>query len=123
MTAPAAHRRRDTQIPRMWRLPTQPRTGSNSAMTSTETAPDPTRSTDWMKDAACRGENTDLYFTSLRGPAGDRQDQDAKRVCRRCAVVASCLAWALVALPFGVAGGLTADERRLARRRSKRAAS
>jgi hypothetical protein len=36
----------------------------------------------------------------------------AKVVCADCPVVAQCLAFSLVALPEGVAGGLTATERR-----------
>lgn len=69
--------------------------------------------------AACRepGIDADLFF-----PVGDsgpavRQAAAAKAVCARCPVVAQCRDWALAsAEPDGIWGGMTAAERRIARR-------
>lgn len=77
----------------------------------------------WRGRAVCRSEDPELFF-----PVGDSgpalvQIADARAVCGRCPVVAECLSFALVALPDGVAGGLTAQERRElrgARRRASR---
>ncbi len=71
----------------------------------------------WRDEAACRVEDPELFF-----PVGDDgpalvQVAEAKAVCARCAVVAECLSYALVAISDGVAGGLTAEERAQLRRR------
>lgn len=65
----------------------------------------------WRERAVCGTEDPELFF-----PVGDCgpalvQVAEAKAVCVRCPVVAECLSFALVALPEGVAGGLTAQER------------
>jgi hypothetical protein len=55
----------------------------------------------------------ELFF--LVGESGrevEAQGVAAKTVCSRCPVRAECLADALVGMPYGVAGGLTAEERR-----------
>jgi WhiB family redox-sensing transcriptional regulator len=76
---------------------------------------------DWRHRAICRDEDPDLFFptgeehTSGNAPTRPFLEQaaEAKKVCRRCPVVTDCLAWALdEGLPFGIAGGTTADERR-----------
>jgi hypothetical protein len=46
------------------------------------------------------------------GPAYQAQVMAAKAVCRRCPVRSSCLAEALRRMPYGIAGGLTEQERR-----------
>jgi Transcription factor WhiB len=74
---------------------------------------------DWRDRAVCRGVDPELFF-----PVGDdgpalAQIAAAKAVCARCPVVAPCLSFALVALPDGVAGGLTAAERSKRRRVSR----
>jgi WhiB family redox-sensing transcriptional regulator len=66
----------------------------------------------WRDRAACRSVDPELFF-----PVGDRgpalvQIAEAKAVCARCPVVAQCLSFALVAVPEGIAGGLTVAERR-----------
>jgi WhiB family redox-sensing transcriptional regulator len=66
----------------------------------------------WRDRAACRSEDPELFF-----PVGDDgpalvQVAQAKAVCARCPVAAKCLSFALEALPEGIAGGLTVDERR-----------
>lgn len=77
---------------------------------------------DWRELAVCRDVDPELFFpvaepgTSLYR----REVARAKAVCRRCPVVAECLEWALTDLPYGVAGGMTEDERRALRRRVTR---
>ncbi|MFJ5038015.1 WhiB family transcriptional regulator [Streptomyces parvulus] len=66
----------------------------------------------WDDDAACRtSTDPDIWFAEGDGPAAiDRRE--AKRVCRRCPAIASCLHAALERRePFGVWGGLDQDER------------
>ena len=71
---------------------------------------------DWRAEAACIGENLDIFF-----PLGDQAthhalSNQAKQVCARCPVLVTCRAWALRTSPeFGIFGGLTAHERRLVR--------
>ena len=71
---------------------------------------------DWRAEAACVGENLDIFF-----PLGDQAthhalSNQAKQVCARCPVMNVCRAWALRTSPeFGIFGGLTAHERRLVR--------
>lgn len=95
-------------------------------MTTTLTAPppDPFRRGDWIDDAACAPATVDseLFFGVLNGPRGVEQDNAAKAVCAACSVRPQCLTWALLALPHGVAGGLTANERSDLRAKRRRAA-
>lgn len=70
---------------------------------------------DWRAWAGCRDVDPELFF-----PVGDSgpalvQVAQAKAVCARCPVVSAGLSFAVVALPAGVAGGLTARERRTRR--------
>lgn len=71
---------------------------------------------DWRKRAACRDVDPELFFPALGGgtptPAALAAIEDAKAVCQRCPVRAECLAWAVDALPYGIAGGATEHERR-----------
>ena len=71
---------------------------------------------DWRERAACRGENPELFFpVGTSGPALQQIEQ-AKAICRRCPVVAECLAAALEhGEDAGIWGGLTAEERRVIR--------
>ena len=82
-------------------------TGSGSTAT-------PTPSSRWRDRAACRGiGDPELFFpVAETGPQLAEQEAAAKAVCARCAVQAECLAFALVALSDGIAGGATAAERR-----------
>ncbi|OLT14900.1 hypothetical protein BJF78_17330 [Pseudonocardia sp. CNS-139] len=58
----------------------------------------------------------DLFFPPVEvGPLCVDQIERAKRVCAACPVRAECLRWALNGLADGIAGGLTAEERRLYR--------
>jgi len=75
----------------------------------------------WMSRGACRESDPDLFFPVAvgTGPAA-RQVEVAKAVCGPCAVRANCLSYALEAMPEGIWGGTTPDERRAARRRLPR---
>lgn len=79
----------------------------------------------WWERAACRKEDAELFFPAdgERGPSRKAHDEKAKAVCRRCPVQARCLTEALslehtAESRHGVWGGLTAEERQLARRRA-----
>lgn len=55
----------------------------------------------------------DLFFPNGSSPEGKAQAEEARRICLNCPVRSECLNWALkTAEPFGVAGGLTEEERR-----------
>jgi len=71
----------------------------------------------WRERAACVVEDPELFFpVSSIGSVYTAQVTRAKAVCDECPVRPECLSEALVALPHGIAGGLTADERRDLRR-------
>ena len=76
----------------------------------------------WRDRAACLGVDPELFFPiGNTGPAL-LQIEEAKAVCRRCAVVEPCLSWAVESRQEdGVWGGLSADERRAVKRRNARA--
>jgi hypothetical protein len=64
----------------------------------------------------------ELFFpTAETGPLFDSQVAEAQRVCGGCPVREACLAWVVEALPHGVAGGLTTEQRRAARVAGRRA--
>lgn len=78
-------------------------------------------SLEWRDDAACMGEDPELFFPVGRGDTLMRGVDAAKNVCRRCVVVDSCLDWAIESgSDFGVWGGLSEDERRALRNRRAR---
>jgi WhiB family redox-sensing transcriptional regulator len=69
---------------------------------------------DWQGQAACRGSDTATFYhpENERGPSRSRRELQAKAVCRSCAVIESCLRWALAARePYGVWGGTSPEER------------
>jgi WhiB family transcriptional regulator, redox-sensing transcriptional regulator len=73
----------------------------------------------WRNRAACRDEDPGLFFPI--GNTGAELDQivEAKAVCHRCAVVETCLKWAIESgQDAGVWGGLSADERLALNRRA-----
>jgi hypothetical protein len=92
-------------------------------MTSTNPGTAAAAARDWRSRAACLSvADPDLFFpAAATGPAYTEQVTAAKAVCAGCPVVAECLAEALARIPDGIAGGLTADERRALRRRDRRA--
>lgn len=72
-------------------------------------------SREWIARAGCREVPPEVFFpVAVAGPAFERQVAAAKAVCAGCPVRSECLAWALAdgALADGIAGGLTAEERR-----------
>jgi hypothetical protein len=79
-------------------------------------------SREWRSRAACREIAGDVFFpTAERGRMRVREVAVAKAVCARCPVRAECLADALARIPYGIAGGLTAEERRALPRLAKAA--
>lgn len=70
-------------------------------------------SDDWRRGALCAHESPDLFFPLGESEQAMRQAEEAKRVCRHCAVREECLDWALEARPVdGVFGGTDPSERR-----------
>lgn len=74
---------------------------------------------EWMQHAKCAGH------WMLMESDGDHDEKLAKSLCAACPVWRDCRAWTLSLPPRqdveGVAGGLTAKERDLLRRRIRRA--
>lgn len=74
--------------------------------------------TDFRHTAACRGVDPELFFPAAEsGPGYEVRVQLAKAVCAGCPVRTECLTWASSELPDGIAGGMTAEERRTERGR------
>lgn len=72
----------------------------------------------WRQRAACRGVDPDIFY-----PVTDEEAEDAKSICRQCAVQQACLDWALGNREKeGVWGGATERERRRIIRRRRRSA-
>ena len=76
---------------------------------------------DWRSYAACRDVDPELFFPiGNTGPALI-QIEEAKQVCRGCRVREECLRWALdTGQDSGVWGGMSEDERRVAKRQGVR---
>ena len=75
----------------------------------------------WFRDAACQGENPELFFPIGSTAAAVFQLAEAKQICARCPVQGPCLEWALLTgTEYGVWGGLSEDERRALGRRAAR---
>lgn len=71
------------------------------------------RPEDFRHQAACRSVDPEVFFpVAVAGAEFERQVEVAKAVCGGCPVRAACREWALVALPEGIAGGMTEHERR-----------
>jgi hypothetical protein len=84
--------------------------------------PETPRKTTWRELGACLDQDPDLFAPD--GTTGRWADviAEAKAICGRCAVVDSCLAWALdTREDHGIYGGLTEDERWNLHRRTARA--
>lgn len=66
-----------------------------------------------LPNAACRGEDPELFFPLGQGLPSDQQIDAAKVVCRRCPEISDCLQWALEVSPVeGVWGGTAESERK-----------
>lgn len=78
--------------------------------------PYPAGAAHWRCAAACRHEDTELFFPEgTTGPAL-RQAALAKSICLGCPVRAVCLDWALrYGVEFGIWGGTDPDQRRTIR--------
>ena len=73
---------------------------------------------DWRHRAACRDADPEIFFpVAEAGPVLAAAETRALAYCARCPVRADCLAFALDALPYGIAGGMTAEQRRTLHRR------
>lgn len=78
------------------------------------------RPADFRHRAACRWVDPAVFFPVAEdGPVRDAQVGAAKAICAGCPVLERCRVWALVALPYGVAGGMSEDERRTVRARGR----
>ena len=82
----------------------------------------------WQFRAACRGEDTALFFAPNyfeQRHQKDAREAKAKAICHVCPVRIDCLEYALrIREPYGVWGGLNEVERRNAlRERERRAVS
>lgn len=73
---------------------------------------------EWVRRAVCRSVDPELFFPAAEPgtPAYAEQVDRAKAVCAGCPVRAECLAFAMAHLPYGVAGGMSAEERAAVRR-------
>jgi WhiB family redox-sensing transcriptional regulator len=76
----------------------------------------PAGSNGWQFDAACRGEDSALFFAPSyfeRREEKLARERRAKAICARCPVMGECLGFALrVREPHGVWGGMNEQERR-----------
>jgi WhiB family redox-sensing transcriptional regulator len=76
----------------------------------------------WLSDAACIGEDPELFFPIGTSAPAAEQSRRAKRICHPCPVRAECLEWSLATYQdAGVWGGLDEEERREIRRARRRA--
>lgn len=77
----------------------------------------------WRDSAACRDEDPELFFPIGTSGLAVMQAEEAKIICARCPVAATCLGTALTRNePSGVFGGMDEHERaRYKRSRARRA--
>jgi WhiB family redox-sensing transcriptional regulator len=80
----------------------------------------------WQFRAACRGEDSAVFFPPHTLENRDEKrarEQQAKSICARCSVRPECLDYAIsIREPYGIWGGLNELERRLLIRRRERRA-
>jgi WhiB family transcriptional regulator, redox-sensing transcriptional regulator len=70
-----------------------------------------------MERAACAGMPLDVFFPVAAGPGQPPDWTEARTVCGRCEVAATCLQYAQTArLEHGMLAGLTPEERKARRR-------
>jgi WhiB family redox-sensing transcriptional regulator len=74
----------------------------------------------WMSRGACHGEDTGLFFPDGESGSSVRQIEQARAICRRCPVCASCLRYAMDTRQHGIWGATTDDERRAIRQTARR---
>jgi WhiB family redox-sensing transcriptional regulator len=79
----------------------------------------------WAPRGACRSVDPDWFF----GPDGERgaeravREAVAKKICARCPVIDSCLAWAMAKNEAGYWAGTSEEERTTIRRKATRVRS
>ncbi|WP_328476603.1 WhiB family transcriptional regulator [Streptomyces sp. NBC_00377] len=72
---------------------------------------------DWRDQAACVGEDPEIFFPLSDLAAPGTEAALARAVCRRCAVLVACRDWALEhGEDDGIWGATTAAQRRTIRR-------
>ena len=72
----------------------------------------------WRQRAACRGVDPDIFY-----PVSEEESEEAKSICRVCAVRETCLEFALGNRERdGVWGGATERERRRMLRQRRKSA-
>lgn len=72
----------------------------------------------WLKNAACRAEDPELFFPKGHDGPWQFAIKEAKAICYRCPALELCHQWALDNRePHGVWGGLDEWERALLLRR------
>ena len=77
----------------------------------------PAGATNWRQHAACRGEDTELFYPGEHDP-----QLEAKAFCRICPVRVECLEYALAEnIQHGIWGGLAINARREIRKQRYRA--
>jgi WhiB family redox-sensing transcriptional regulator len=74
----------------------------------------------WMSQGACRGEDIRLFFPDSESTPSVSQLEQARAICRRCPVSASCLCYAMDTQQHGVWGATTDDERSAIRQTARR---
>ena len=93
-------------------------------VSSSDVGPDP-----WRSEGLCGDEDPELFFPDGESSSVAREQiAEAKAVCAVCPVLAECREWELTPTSkgrlrneYGVFAGMTADERRAALRRARRA--
>jgi len=66
---------------------------------------------DWRDQSSCKGKQ-EFFFSDNKASLV----REAKKICAECPVLQQCLAHGMKHDEYGVWGGLTANERRMARR-------
>ncbi|MEV7246182.1 WhiB family transcriptional regulator [Streptomyces sp. NPDC093248] len=84
--------------------------------------PRPERS-DWRDQAACIGEDPEVFFPLADFSAPGTEASLARAICRRCPVIIACRTWAIdQGEDDGIWGATTAVQRRAIRRASAESA-
>jgi WhiB family redox-sensing transcriptional regulator len=94
---------------------------SSIVRTAQSSSADLPADSNWRARGACAQEDPELFFPiGNTGPALLQIDE-AKAVCRRCPVLATCANWTLeTGQTHGVSGGMSENERRRIKRREAR---
>ncbi|MEU6406832.1 WhiB family transcriptional regulator [Streptomyces sp. NPDC046985] len=72
---------------------------------------------DWRDQAACVGEDPDIFFPLADSVAPGAETALARSICRRCPVLLACRTWAIErGEDEGIWGATTAAQRRAIRR-------